>query len=70
MYVEVPGVVVLIVAGAHVPVTPFVDVVGSGGAVLFWHNGPICVNVAVTLLVTTIFMVAAAAHCPTAGVKV
>ena len=35
VYVVVPAVLVLIVAGFHVPATPFVDVVGSTGAVLF-----------------------------------
>jgi len=35
VYVDVPATAVLIVAGFHVPVTPFVDVVGNVGAVLF-----------------------------------
>ena len=39
----------LIVAGLHVPVILLFDVAGSGGAVEFWHNGPGCVNVGVTL---------------------
>lgn len=34
VYVVVPGVAVLIVAGLHVPVMPLDDVVGSAGAVL------------------------------------
>ena len=41
VYVVVPGVDVLIVAGFHVPVTPLLDVAGSVGAVVFWHSGPI-----------------------------
>jgi hypothetical protein len=47
VYVVVPAVAVLIVAGLHVPVIPFVEVVGSVGAVEFWHSGPIAVNVGV-----------------------
>jgi len=35
VYVVVPTVEVLIVAGFQVPVTPFPDVVGRTGAVLF-----------------------------------
>jgi hypothetical protein len=35
VYVVVPAVVVLIVDGLHVPVIPFVEVVGSVGAVEF-----------------------------------
>jgi hypothetical protein len=61
---------VLIVAGDHVPVILFVEVVSNTGAVLFWHRGPICANVGVIELVTTISIVAVEAHCPTAGVKV
>ena len=40
VYVVVPMVDVLIVAGFHVPVMPLLDVVGKGGAVAFWHSGP------------------------------
>lgn len=39
VYVVVPGVDVLMVAGFHVPVIPLLDVVGNAGAVAFWHNG-------------------------------
>ena len=35
VYVVVPAVEVLMVAGLHVPVIPLVDVVGRAGAVLF-----------------------------------
>ena len=35
VYVVVPTVAVLTVAGLHVPETPFVDVVGNTGAALF-----------------------------------
>ena len=47
VYVVVPAVAVLIVAGLHVPVIPLFDVVGRTGAVLFWQSGPIAVNVGV-----------------------
>ena len=50
------------VAGFHVPVIPLVDVVGRAGAMLFWHNGPICVNAGVSCDVITISMVVAAPH--------
>ncbi len=36
-----------IVEGFHVPVILLFDVAGSGGGVVFWHKGPICVNVGV-----------------------
>jgi hypothetical protein len=57
-------------AGLHVPVIPLLDVVGSAGAVLFWHSGPICVNVGITCNVITTSIVATDAHCPASGVKV
>ena len=60
----------LIVAGDHVPVILLVEVVCNAGAVLFWHSGPICANVGVIELVTTISIVAVEAHRPAAGVKV
>ena len=62
VYVEVPGTVVLIVAGFHVPVTPLVDVVGNAGAVLFWQRGPICVNVGAATELTTMLMVTGVPH--------
>ena len=70
VYVVVPGVAVLIVAGFQVPVILLFDVVGKAGAVEFCTSGPICVNVGVTLVETTILIVAVVPHCPVAGVKV
>ena len=70
VYVVVPVVVVLIVAGLHVPVIPLVEDAGSAGAVLFWQSGPICVKVGVTWLVITTSIVAVVPHWPAAGVKV
>jgi hypothetical protein len=58
------------VAGFHVPVIPLLDVVGNAGAVLFWHNGPICVNVGVVSDVITTSIVVATPHWPAFGVKV
>ena len=55
--------------GFHVPLTPLLEVPGNVGAVLFWQSGPICVNVGVTWLVITIFIVTGIAQ-PAAGVKV
>jgi hypothetical protein len=63
-------VVVLIVAGFQVPLIPLVDVAGNAGAVAFWHNGPIAVNVGVIDEVITISIVALLPHCPAFGVNV
>ena len=57
-----PLAVVLITAGLQVPVMLLPDVVGSAGAVLFRHNGPICVNVGVIWLEITISMVTVVAQ--------
>ena len=54
--------VVLIVAGLHVPVMLLLDVVGSTGAVLLRHSGPICVKIGVSWLVITISIVTVVAH--------
>lgn len=70
VYVVVPIVDVLIVAGLHVPLIPFNEVEGNVGAVLFWQSGPICVNVGVICVEITMLMVVVAAHCPAAGVNV
>ena len=60
----------LTVAGLHVPVTPLLDVVGRAGEVLFWHKGPMAVNVGVTCGSIVTLSVAVVAHCPADGVKV
>ena len=70
VYVVVPAVAVLIVAGFQVPVIPLFDVVGSVGAVLFWQSGPICVNVGIICGLTVMLRVAVVAHCPADGVNV
>ena len=70
VYVVVPGVAVLIVAGLQVPVMPLVEVVGSAGAVLFWQSGPIAVNAGVICGSIVMINVACIAHCPADGVKV
>ena len=66
----VPAVAVLIVAGLQVPLMPLEDADGNDGAILFWHSGPICVNVGVTFSVTVIVKLAVVAHCPAVGVNV
>ena len=58
----VPRLEVLMVAGLQVPVTPLLDVVGSTGAALLRQSAPIVLNVGVTLGVTVISIVVAAAH--------
>ena len=70
VYVVVPAVAVLMVAGLHVPVIPLFDVAGSVGAVLFWQSGPIAVNVGVICGSTIMVSVVVIAHCPADGVKV
>ena len=60
---------VLIVAGFHVPATPFVEVAGNKGAVAFWHKGPMAVKAGVIELLTTISIVVVVAQ-PPEGVNV
>ena len=62
----------LIVVGLQVPVMAgiLVELAGRAGATDPWQSGPICVNVVVMELVTTMAIVVVAAHCPAAGVKV
>jgi len=55
-------VAVLIVAGAHVPVIPFVDVDGKTGGVLFWHSGATAEKAGVTAAFVVIVMASVAAH--------
>ena len=62
VYVAVPVVAVLIVAGLQVPVMLLLDVNGNNGAVEFWQSGPINVNTGVIWLVITISMATGAAH--------
>jgi hypothetical protein len=72
VYVVLPVLAVFIAAGLQVPVIAgmLVELAGRAGGVEFWHSGPIWVNVGVILVVTRIFIVAVAAHCPAFGVKV
>ena len=57
-------------AGAHEPVMPLLEVVGSGDKVAPEHIGAIALNVGVMLELTVIVNVADVAHCPGSGVKV
>ena len=70
VYVVIPTAVVLITAGFHVPVMPLLDVPDKDAGVLPIQYGPSCVNVGVTLLDTSILIVAVVAHWPALGVKV
>ena len=67
MYVVV---VVLSIAGDHVPVIPLVEVVGKGDSEPPLQIGATAANVGVTLGFTVISNVVIVAHCPTVGVKV
>jgi len=57
-------------AGAHVPVMPLLDVVGSAVSVAPEQIGATVVNVGVILELTVIAKVAIVAHCPASGVNV
>lgn len=70
VYVVVPAVAVLIVAGFHVPLTPLFDVVGNAGAVLLRQSGSISVKTGITEPVICTDIVIGVPHCPAAGVKV
>ncbi|MET3886014.1 hypothetical protein [Niastella sp. OAS944] len=63
-------VAVLSKAGAHVPVMPLLEVVGSGVKVAPEQIGATAVNVGVTFGLTVIVNVVVVAHCPAVGVKV
>ena len=60
----------LTVVGDHVPVTPFVEVVGKTGITLPLHIGAIALKVGVTFGLTVTVKVAVVAHCPAFGVNV
>jgi len=68
----VPLVVLLTVAGDHVPSIPFNDVKGNTGAILPTQKGDIGLNVGVTKGVTVIGIGIGVviAHCPVFAVKV
>jgi len=70
VYVVVPAVDVLMVAGLQVPVILLLEVPGNNGAVLFWHSGPICVKLGVTFGLTVMVNVVVVAHRPAVGVNV
>ena len=65
-----PVVVLLTVAGFHVPVMPLVDVVGSVGGTEPVQTGFTAAKVGMMLELTMMSNVVAGAHCPAAGVKV
>jgi hypothetical protein len=63
-------VTVLSIAGAQVPVIPFVEVVGKGAMAVPEQNGPTEANVGVMLLSMVMVRVVVTAHCPASGVNV
>ena len=65
-----PVVVLSTVAGDHVPVIPFVEVVGSTGAADPLHIEGTAVKVGVIKGLTVTVSVAVVAHNPAAGVNV
>jgi hypothetical protein len=63
-------VVVLSRAGAHEPVMPLLEVVGSGAKVAPEQIGATALNVGVTFGLTVIVKVVVVAHWPGSGVNV
>ena len=57
-------------AGAHVPVMPLVEVVGSGASTAPEQIGTTAAKVGVMLGLTVMVSVVVVAHCPAAGVNV
>jgi hypothetical protein len=68
--VNVPSSFVLIIAGLHVPVIPFIETAGRIGAALFWHIGPNWANSGVISGVISIIIETVSLHCPAEGVNV
>ena len=68
--VYVPPVVLLTVAGLHVPLIPLVELAGNVGAVVPLQKAGIVAKVGVVGVVTVVVKVAVVAHCPAVGVKV
>jgi hypothetical protein len=66
----VPVVVLLTVAGLHVPVIPLLEVTGNTGAGAPLHIGAIAVKVGTTFGLTVTVNVAVLAQRPAVGVKV
>jgi len=62
VYVVVPAVAVLTLAGLHVPVMPLVDVACKVAAELFWQRGPIALKVGVISGLMVMEKVAVVAH--------
>jgi len=70
VYVEVPITDVLMLAGLHVPVTPSIDVVGRGGAVVFWqYEFAIVGKVGVMLPIIVMLIETVVAQVPGDGVN-
>lgn len=63
-------VLVLFQAGLQLPVTPLVEVVAKGDAMVPAHTGGTGVNAGITTGFTVMVIVAVLAHCPAAGVNV
>ena len=61
---------VLFKAGAHEPVIPLLEEVGSGARVAPEQIGATAVNVGVMFGLTVMVKVVVVAHCPAVGVKV
>jgi hypothetical protein len=70
VYVVIPSVAVLIVAGLHVPEIPLFELTGNKGGAAFRQSGPIGVKAGVMAGLTVIVNVVMKAHWPASGVKV
>ena len=63
-------VAMLLIAGDHVPLIPFVEVVGNAANAAPEQIGATAAKVGVVLGLTVIVKVVVAAHCPAVGVNV
>jgi hypothetical protein len=71
VYVVVPGIETLILAGFHVPAIPSFEVEGSAGAVEFWqYEFAMVGKVGVTVASIVMFKEAGVEQVPTVGVNV
>jgi hypothetical protein len=61
-YVVVPTDDVLMIAGIHVPMMPFVDVKGRSGGAEPWQSGPIGLKIGVNELVIVTLILVSIAH--------
>ena len=68
---NVPGSLVLVIGGSHVPVIPLSEVSGKTGGVLYWQSGPIVSNTGMIPVTMVIDMIVSTPHwAGSSGLKV